>query len=104
VPIQSYDAAMDTKGNYTKGYRNLSPEQQKREKDRKEWARKVEEKRQERLKALKEQSHVARQPIEQTTQVAMEHQTMVEEMLKELYLRNPEWEARKKKVQRVSPD
>jgi thiamine kinase-like enzyme len=86
--------------------RELSEEQQKREKDRKEWARKLDEKHRERMRALKEQSRMAaaQQLIDKpkATIATIDHQAMVEDMLKELYQRNPEWEARMKKAQRVS--
>jgi hypothetical protein len=96
---------METKSDRDNRSTDLSKHQQRREKERAEWARQAEKQHQERMRALREpteQPRVRRQQLEQKAQPLPEHQILVEDMLKELYSRNPEWEARKKRAQGVS--
>ena len=72
------------------------------EKDREEWSREVERQRQERMEAIRERSRLAREKLLQKEKEAADHQNMVEEMLKDFHRLNPEWEARRQKVLRVS--
>jgi hypothetical protein len=81
---------------------DLSEKQRKREQERKEWARQVEKKHQERMRAIREQSRLSTQQIGKKSAVVLQPQSLIEDMIKELYVRNPEWEARKKRVERVS--
>ena len=72
------------------------------EKDREEWSREVERQRQERMEAIRERSRLAREKLLQKEKEAADHQNMVEEMLKDFHRLNPEWEARRQNVLRVS--
>jgi len=81
---------------------DLSEKQRKREQERKEWAMQVEKKHQESMRALREQSRLSTQQIGKKSAVVLQPQSLIEDMIKELYVRNPEWEVRKKRVERVS--
>jgi hypothetical protein len=54
------------------------------------------------MQALKDRVRLVRELREEKEKATLQHQMMVEEMLEELCRQNPEWEARRKSVQRVS--
>jgi len=99
--VQSYDVRKDIKVDCHK-FADLGEDQRRRQHDREAWARQGEREYQERMKAFKEKSRLARELLEQREREALQQKAMVEEMLQELCRQNPEWEARKKSVQRVS--
>lgn len=78
---------------------NFEEEHMRRMKDRKEWAKKNEQRQQARMKASKQVTEDQNiQQCKTTTEM-----TLLDKMLQELYTLNPEWEVRKKKAQAVSP-
>lgn len=76
-------------------------DQSRRMKDRNEWAKKNEQRQQDRMKVFKETAEEQLHNIQQCT-TTVQKNSMVDKMLQELYALNPEWEARRQKAQAVS--
>jgi acyl-CoA thioesterase len=98
---QAYDIHVRPLPNYVakKWDTNFEEEHMRRMKDRKEWAKKNEQRQQARMKASKQVTEDQNiQQCKTTTEM-----TLLDKMLQELYTLNPEWEVRKKKAQAVSP-
>lgn len=93
---------MSIKADYDRKWTTFSEEQAKRMRDREEWDRKAEEEYQARMKVLRQQKEAVKEEVRKRERDAVEYAAMVNKMLQELYEQNPEWEARKREVRRVS--
>lgn len=98
---QAYNTRMNIKVDQEKYRKTFSDAQLQRTKEREEWAKQAEVRHQTRLKLIQEQNRRTREAIRAKSKELLESSAMVERMLQELYELNPEWEARKKQVQRV---
>jgi transposase len=69
--------------------------------DREEWAQKQRDQYEERVRIIRARAEVERQEMRKREKEAAEYRQMVEQMLAELYRKNPEWAERKEKLQQV---
>jgi hypothetical protein len=81
---QAYDVEMNIPVDYNKKWAHLDEEQQIRMRDRDEWARRAEERHQERMRVRKEEMRLARAAIRQMERQAAEQAAMVKKMLEQL--------------------
>lgn len=88
---QSYDVEMNIPVDYNRKWAHLDEEQQKRMKDREEWARRAEERYQERMRVRREEMRLARDATREMEREAAERAAMVEKLLKQLAAAIPEW-------------
>jgi len=83
-----------------KSWAQLDEEQIARMKDREEWARQATQRRKEGIEALNK-TRKARE-VSWKTRQEQEGQDLVDQMMEDLCRLNPEWQARKEAVLRVS--
>jgi len=81
---RAYDVEMNIPVDYNKKWAHLDEEQQRRMKDRDEWARRGEERHQERMRVCREQMRLAREELRRMEREAAEQAAMVERLRKQL--------------------